>query len=460
MSTGVSDFIHRDHRFMGAEEMRGLFERLWPLPRSITGDGVRRSLDIIGEYVDLQRTEVPSGTACFDWTVPPEWNIRDAYVATLDGRRVIDFRANNLHVLGYSAPVDEIVDRETLLAHVYSRPDLPEAIPYRTSYYKERWGFCVAHKDRAALTEDRYRVVIDSTLAPGHLTLAEAFLPGEREEELLFTSYLCHPAMANNELSGPVALTALYQALAQRPTRKYGVRFLYAPETIGSITWLSMHHEALRRRVIGGLVLSMVGIDAPLHFKAGRDPDTLTNRILPDVLQATGRPHRLLPWDPLGGADLRQYSSLGINLPMGFLGRAIGGNYREYHTSLDTLDIISMDHMAETVATALDLVDSVEENGVHRNLYPWCEPQLGRRGLYPTLSGPLATDQVNRVKALLGYGDGATDLITIARHLGCTVMDLAPDRDALIRCDLLSPDLTRAEPTPSDPNTPDTGASS
>ncbi|MFN3199632.1 MAG: DUF4910 domain-containing protein [Bradymonadia bacterium] len=439
---------HRHHQFMGPEEMRGLFEQLWPICRSITGPGVRQSLDIIERYVDLKRTELPTGTPCFDWEIPREWQIRDAYVATLDGRRVIDFQQNNLHVLGYSVPVDEIVDLPTLMKHIYTLPNQPDAIPYRTSYYKERWGFCLEHRRLTELTEPQYRVVIDSTLEDGHLTLAEAFLPGETNEELLFTSYLCHPSMANNELSGPVALTALYQALAAQPRRKYGVRFLYAPETIGSIAFLSRHHEALKQKVVGGLVLSMVGIDAPLHYKLGRDPQSLTNRIMPELLEITERDRVILPWDPLGGADMRQYSSIGINLPMGFLGRAIGGNYAEYHTSLDTLDIIDLDRMAETVCAVLDLVDTIEENGVHRNLYPWCEPQLGRRGLYPTLSGPLATQQVNTVKALLGYGDGEHDLVTIAHGLGITVMDLVAERDALIRCELLSPNLL-------EPKTPD-----
>lgn len=451
MNTTARDTVpHRQHHIMGPKAMRALFERLWPITRSITGDGVRQSLDIVGEYVDLKRTEVPSGTPCFDWEIPPEWNIEDAYVATLDGRRVIDFKKNNLHVLNYSVPVNEVVDLPTLMGHLYTLPNMPDAIPYRTSYYKERWGFCLEHHRLTELTEPRYKVVIDSTLEPGHLTLAEAFLPGESDEELLFTSYLCHPSMANNELSGPVALTALYQALAAMPRRKYGVRFLYAPETIGSIAYLSAHHRRLKEKVIGGLVLSMVGIDAPLHFKKGRDADSLTNRVMPDMLRITDRENRILAWDPLGGADLRQYSTPGINLPMGFLGRAIGGNYAEYHTSADTLDIISMERMVETVAACLDFVDTVEENGVHTNLYPWCEPQLGRRGLYPTLSGPVATQQVNIAKALLGYGDGEHDLIHIAHTLDVTVMDLVEIRDALIECGLLSagPQPLRADYPP------------
>ena len=397
--------------------MYGWIRDLFPLCRSITGDGVRDTLRYLARLLpDLTLHEVPSGTACFDWTVPDEWNIRDAYVCNEAGEKVIDFRRHNLHVVGYSEPVDAMMDLDELQGHLHSLPDQPDAIPYVTSYYKRLWGFCLTENQRRTLTPQRYHVVIDATLAPGHMTWAECFLPGRSEETILLSTYICHPSMANNELSGPALQTAMGRWLAHRE-RRYSYRLLFVPETIGTIFYLSRHLSDLRRTVKAGFVLSCCGDDKDYSYLASRTGATLSDKALLHVL----RHHhpQFARYTFLDRAsDERQYQSPGVDLPIIPFARSLYRHYPEYHTSLDDLSMVSpegLQHSFETLALCLELL---EANRVYRNTC-LCEPKLDKRGLYPTTSIKNGYDDtVDIIINFLAYCDGATDLLDIAETIG------------------------------------------
>jgi aminopeptidase-like protein len=393
-----------------------LMRRLFPLCRSLTGSGVRATFDILEEEIPLQRTEIPSGTRVFDWIVPDEWNIRDAYIANADGVRVVDFRRSSLHVVSYSEPVRTTLPLEALRERLHTLPDQPDVVPYRTSYYDRTWGFCLSHRQLMELPPGDYEVVIDSTLEPGHLSYAELVIEGEGEGEVLVSTYVCHPSLANDNLSGIAVATMLARELLDRPLR-HTYRFLFAPGTIGPLAWLHQNRDRLDR-IEHGLTVSCIGDDGDFTYKRSRRGDATVDRAMEIVLRDSGAPHRVLPWEPWGG-DERQFCSPGFNLPMGCLMRTPHGEFAGYHTSADGLERIRPESLAEAVETCLELVDVLETNRSFRNLSPYGEPQLGRRGLYRSAGGAVETpDDERALLWVLNQSDGGATLLDIARESG------------------------------------------
>ena len=418
------------------EALHGLVQRLFPICRSITGDGVRRTLAILGEYLpDLQVHEVPTGTPAFDWTVPREWNVRDAWVKNQRGERVIDFQEHNLHLMSYSVPVHGWFTRTELNEHLHSLPAQPDLIPYRTSYYVDAWGFCLAHSQRLALSDELYEVCIDSTLAPGSLTYGELLLPGETDEEVLISSHICHPSLANDNLSGLAVATFLAQYLAQAP-RRYSYRFVFVPGTIGAITWLSRNFDAVER-VRHGLVLTLLGQNGPFTYKQSRRGTAAIDRAAAWVLGQAGVPHAVRPFSPYG-YDERQYCSPGFDLPVGCLSRTPFGEFPEYHTSADNLDFVS----PATLQASLELVQNIlavlDANRRYRNRSPYGEPQLGRRGLYNNVGGgPEGADWQMTLLWVLNLSDGQHSLLDIAERAGLPFGRVQQAATALAATDLL-----------------------
>jgi len=415
-----------------ADEVAAYFDRLWPLLRSITGEGVRRTHDILGELVPLERIEIPSGTRCFDWTVPKEWICRDAYVIGPDGRRLLDVRQNTLHLVNYSIAFRGVLSRAELDEHLYSLPEMPEAIPYVTSYYAPRWGFCLPHAMRTSLPEGRYEVVIDAEHVDGSLTLSQAVLPGKEPAEVLISTYTCHPSLANNELSGPLLAAFLYRRLAAIERRRLTYRFVWLPETIGSLAYLARYGEYFRRRLVAGYVASCVGDRGPLTYKRSRRGDGAADRAaLYALRRLAGDSLRVLEFEP-SGSDERQYCSPGFDLPVGVIARSIYGAYREYHTSLDNRNFISFDSLVESVDAYLAVLGALDANATYRRTAPCGEPQLGRHGLYPSLGGPTVRDEsLVALRWLLNLADGEHDLLAIAERSRVPLSALA---DATRRC--------------------------
>lgn len=413
-------------------EMFGWARELFPVCRSLTGDGVRRTLSRIAELLPgLVVREVPSGTTCFDWTVPDEWNIRDAYVLDESGRKVIDFQRHNLHVVGYSEPVDTILGLGELQEHLHSLPGQPTAVPYVTSYYKRNWGFCLAHRDRVLLKPGKYRAVIDSTLAPGHMTYGEFFLPGESEETILLSTYICHPSMANNELSGPVLAAAL-AGERRKKRRRFSYLVLFLPETIGAIYYLSRHLEELRARVVAGFVLSCAGDDRCYSYLPSRTGGTLADKVLLHVLQ--NRHPGFTRYTFLDRAsDERQYNAPGADLPVIPFARSLYRRYPEYHTSLDDLSVISPRGLQGSFDTLRACLDILEGNYRYRCVHP-CEPRLDRHGLYPSLSIKEGYGrEVDTLIDFLAYCDGAADLLDIAEKIGVPAEQCLPAAERAFR---------------------------
>ena len=417
--------------------MHALAAELFPICRSITGDGVRETLAILRRHIPLTVHEVPSGTQVFDWVVPPEWNIRDACVLDERGERVIDFRRSNLHVVGYSVPVDVTLSLGELQEHLHSLEEQPSAVPYVTSYYRERWGFCLSHEQRLALPEGTYRAVVDSTLQPGSLTYAELILPGATEDEVFLSTYICHPSMANNELSGPVVAAFLARWLASRP-RRYTYRIVLAPETIGALTYLSRHLDVLRERVVAGFNLTCLGDDRAYSYLPSRDGSTLADRAALKVLGDT-RPGFTAYSYLDRGSDERQYCSPGVDLPVASVMRSKYREYPEYHTSLDDLDLVTPAGLQGGFGVLRDCLELLEQNRVYRTT---ClgEPQLGRRGLYPSLGTKATHEAVAVTLDLLAYADGSRDLISISDTIGAPVARLYPLVETLVREGLLVAD--------------------
>lgn len=416
------------------EEMYRLLAELFPLCRSITGDGVRETLRTIQGQIPLRLVEVPTGTQVFDWTVPREWAIRDAHISDSNGKRIVDFRSNNLHVVGYSVPVDRTISLAELQNHLYSLETMPDAIPYVTSYYQERWGFCLTHRQRSGLPDGEYRVFIDSELKDGHLTYGELIIPGETDREIFLSTYVCHPSMANNELSGPVVATMLARWIMSRP-RRFTYRIVFLPETIGSLTYLSRDLDRMKENIVAGFNLTCIGDDRAYSFLPSRSGSTLADRAALNIL---GHKHPdFIRYSFLDrGSDERQYCSPGVDLPVVSVMRSKYREYPEYHTSLDNLDLVTPAGLQGGFSAVRDCLELLENNRVYRAT---ClgEPQLGRRGLFPTVGTRDSHSQVADMLNVLAYADGTKDLIDISNTIQAPVDRLYPIIDKLAAAGLL-----------------------
>lgn len=396
------------------EQLHDFVTELYPICRSITGNGLRETLRRIGQRIPLQIHEVPSGTQAFDWTVPREWNIRDAFIRNSKGEKIVDFQRSNLHVVNYSVPINAKLSLSELKRHLHALPDHPDWIPYRTSYYRETWGFCLSQRQLESLPEDEYEVFIDSTLTDGHLSYGEAVLPGETSQEILISCHTCHPSLCNDNLSGVAIATFLAQVLASQK-RRYTYRFLFVPGTIGSIVWLSRNPEAVSR-VKHGLVLACVGDPGAPSYKKSRRGNADIDRVVLHLLNRSGQPYSVRDFLPYG-YDERQYCSPGFNLPVGCLNRTQHGKFPEYHTSADNLDLVTPHALSDSLRLCLKIFETLEGNRTYRNLNPHCEPQLGKRGLYRELGG--YADAETRELALLwvlNLSDGSHSLLDIAER--------------------------------------------
>lgn len=418
--------------------MHDLATRLFPICRSITGDGVRQTLAILGEHLPgLAVNEVPTGTPAFDWLVPDEWNIRGAWIEGPDGERIVDFADSNLHVVGYSEPVDRTLTLQELQEHLHSDPDFPDAIPYVTSYYRRSWGFCLTHRQREALEEGTYRVVIDSTLQAGHLTYAELVLPGETADEVFLSTYVCHPSLGNNELSGPVVMTALARWLGEQP-RRFTYRIVFVPESIGALVYTSRNLGHLRSRVIAGFNLTCIGDDGDYSYLASRLGGTPIDRIARRVVRSTPRP---VMYTYLSrGSDERTYCAPGVDLPLISLMRTKYGAYPGYHTSLDDLTLITPTGLQGGLDLVRDCITELEESRYFVTTV--CgEPQLGRRGLYHAVHARTVADEVLLRTHVLAYCDG--------QHSVRDIAELCETDDETIQAlmdELLDHDLVRETP--------------
>jgi len=421
------------------DDMHRWARELFPICRSITGNGVRDTLEYLqGLMPDLTVHEVPSGARAFDWTVPDEWNIRDGFVADSSGERVIDFQDSNLHVMGYSEPVDLELTLDELDPHLFSIPDQPDAIPYVTSYYQRRWGFCLSQERRDALKPGAYRAVIDSTLEPGSLTYGELIMPGAQEKEILLSTYVCHPSMANNELSGPVVTAALARWIASQKNRRYTYRLIFIPETIGAIVYLSRNLDVLKKNMVAGYVVTCVGDDRTYSLMPSRLGNTLADRVARRVLDDHAPEYTEYSFLDRG-SDERQFCSPGIDLPVASIMRSKYGTYPEYHTSLDDLSLISPAGLTGSFDTLRACLITLEGHHTYRatNL---CEPQLGRHGLYPTISRRRELSEIKDVRDtmhILAYADGDHDILALAERLDIDIENCRRLVDRLLEVGLL-----------------------
>ena len=409
------------------QKLFALIERLYPICRSKTGNGVRETLRIVNEFAGLDVHEVPSGSAAYDWTVPKEWNVNDAWVRDSHGRRVIDFQKSNLHLLGYSVPVHRTMPLAELRRHLVSLPDRPDWIPFRDTFYREDWGFALRHKDLENLEDGEYEVCVDASLKEGHLTYGEAFLPGATSDEILISAHTCHPSLCNDNLSG-ISIAALLAQHLRGMQRRYSYRILFLPGTIGSIVWLSRNEDKISR-IKHGLVLACIGDPGDFTYVQSRRGNALVDRAFAHVLGQSGRRHTMKPFAP-EGYDQRQYCSPGFNLPVGSLMRTPFGAYPEYHTSADDLSFVRPDALAESYAMLLSGLHVLENDGRYLNLSPKCEPHLGRRGLY----GKAAE---LGLWWLLNLSDGEHGLLDIAERSGTSFETLKNGADALEQAGLL-----------------------
>lgn len=393
-------------------DLHGLIAELFPINRSLTGEGVRQTLSIIAHQIDLEIYEVPSGTAALDWEVPMEWNIRGAKIETLDGECIVDFGNNNLHVVGYSKPVSGVVSRSELAQHVHTLPDQPDLIPYRTGYYADDWGFCLPHNLWLKMNHRHYRVEVDSELAPGSMTYGEFFVPGETQREVLITCHVCHPSLANDNLSGIAIATAL--AMRQSSLQgRLGYRFLFLPATIGAVTWLARNQQMLER-IDHGLVLTCLGDSSAFHYKRSRKGAPI-DQAVEHVLRHSGEPYELIPFNPYG-YDERQFCSPGFDLPVGCLMRGVHGTFPEYHTSADNLNFVKPEALDRSYWILEALLDLLDRNSVYERIDGRGEPQLGRRGLYRAISGQREAGGITQMDLLwlLNLADGKHSLLDMA----------------------------------------------
>lgn len=398
------------------QQMYDLIRELYPICRSITGRGFRESLRIIGRQIPLEVTEVPTGAKVLDWEVPKEWDILDAYVKDPSGRKIIDFQQSTLHVVSYSAPIRRTMPLSELKQHLFSLPDRPDWIPYRTSYYKEDWGFCVSHRVLESLQEGQYEVCVDSTLRPGSLCFAECRMRGQTDDEILISCHCCHPSLCNDNLSGMALCACLAQEL-QNANSRYSYRFLFVPGTIGSIAWLALN-ETQTARVKHGLVVACVGDAGRMTYKRSRQGNAEIDRAVTHVLRCHGCEYDVMDFSPYG-YDERQYCSPGFNLPVGSLTRTPHGRYPEYHTSADNLNFVSPESLADSYAVYREVFRTLEHNYRYRNTHPKGEPQLGRRGLYESVGGRKELKlSESALLWTLNLSDGAWSLLDIAERAG------------------------------------------
>ena len=412
-----------------------LIVELYPICRSITGDGVRQTLRLLQKRMPLEIFEVPSGTSVFDWTVPLEWNVSDAYIKNREGVRVVDFKSNNLHLMSYSTPLQKRLNLDDLKPHLFTLPDYPDWIPYRTSYYQKNWGFCLSHNDLIRLADEEYDVMIDATLQPGSLTYGESYLPGETSDEILISCHTCHPSLCNDNLSGIAVAVMLAQAIAQHQ-RRYSYRFLFIPGTIGSITWLA-RNEQIVSRIKHGIVLTGVGDAGGITYKRSRQGDAEIDRAVAHVLKHSKDAHTIIDFFPYG-YDERQYCSPAFNLPVGCFMRTPHGKYPEYHSSADNLDFIKPDSLSQSYARCVEVFDLLEGNRTFMNQNPKCEPQLGRRGLYRSIAGQ-QDKQMQELALLwvLNWSDGHHSLLDIADRADVSFHNVRSAAKALLEVGLL-----------------------
>ena len=420
------------------QRMYSLCKDIFPICRSITGEGVRETLSVLQNSICLSKDiafrikAIPSGTNVFDWTVPKEWKIKEAYIEDSSGNHIIDFKNNNLHVLGYSIPVDEWVDLEELKKHIYTQPDQPDVIPYVTSYYRERYGFCMSEKKKESLKPGRYHMVIDSSLFDGNMNYAEVVIPGSTDKEVFFSTYICHPSMANNECSGPVLAAELINYLCKKESRKYTYRFVFIPETIGSISYLSIDDNLkhLQQKMIAGFNLSCVGDNNDYSIVESIYGNTLSDRVLKNILKFHTNGEYSDYSFLCRGSDERQYNAPGINLPVVCFCRSKFGEYPEYHTSADDMSFVSPEGFQGSYDVMVKAIEALEYNSFYR-VSVLGEPQLGKRGLYPTLSQKGNYDEVLPMKNLIAYSDGNNDLIEISNIIDVPIDRLIPIIDKL-----------------------------
>jgi aminopeptidase-like protein len=430
----LREFDKQDLATIG-RELHAFAATMFPICRSITGNGIRQTLEIIKQRTPLQTFEVPSETPVFDWTVPKEWNIQDAYIRIPGGKRVVDFKQNNLHVLNYSTPVRATMSLRDLKPHLFSLPDHPEWIPYRTSYYEPKWGFCLSHKQFLALEDRAYEVCIDSTLEEGHLTYGECYLPGHSSDEVLISCHACHPSLANDNLSG-IAVAIFLADLLSRKVLRYSYRFVFVPGTIGAITWLARNRETVGH-IRHGLVLTGIGDRGGFHYKKSRRGDAEIDQAAAHVLKHSGETSEVLEFSPYG-YDERQYCSPGFNLAVGCLMRSVWGTFPEYHTSADNLDFIDAMALAKSLRVCTAMVDVLENNRRYRNLSPYCEPQLGKRNLYRSTGGESIGAEINARLWVLNFSDGQHSLLDIAERSGIPFTAINDAAELLHQSSLLS----------------------
>lgn len=411
-----------------------LVEKLYPICRSITGDGVRETLSVINNNIPIQIYEVPTGTKVFDWTIPDEWNITEAFIEDLDGNRIIDFNNSNLHVVNYSSPIDQIISFEELKPHLHTLPEHPDWIPYRTTYYTENWGFCLSHNDLQKMNKKKYRILINSNFKKGSLTYGEYFKQGEINDEVLISTHICHPSMCNDNLSGIAVAAELGKYLSNITTR-YSYRIIFIPATIGSITWLAKNEDKLHQ-IKYGIVAALLGDKGIFNYKKSRNGNSKIDKIVEYVLSKGNYEYNLHNFTPYG-YDERQFCSPGINLPMGTLMRTPNKQFAEYHTSADNLSFISGESLKESLNLFKDIVNLIENNQKYINLFPKGEPQLGRRGIYNSIAGNISEIEY-ALLWILNYSDGQHDLIDISVLSEIDILTLGKAANLLLNNKLIT----------------------
>ncbi len=418
-----------------SHQMYQLISDLYPICRSITGDGIRKTLHLVQKHIPLTINEIKSGTQVFDWTIPKEWNIRDAYIKNSQGEKIVDFQKSNLHVVNYSIPIHQKISLAELKTHLFTLPDRPDWVPYRTSYYKESWGFCLSHNQLLQLQDEEYEVFIDSSLEDGYLTYGEHYIPGEKEQEVLISCHACHPSLANDNLSGIALSTFLAEYLSQL-SLSYSYRFIFIPGTIGSIAWLALNEDNVDK-IKHGLVVTCVGDSGKSHYKRSRQGDAEIDRAVMHVLQDSGQDYEIMDFSPYG-YDERQFCSPGFNLPVGCFMRSPHGTYSQYHTSADNLNLVQPQFLADSLSKILSVVEILENNNKYLNQNPKCEPQLGKRGLYSAIGGQTDTKKQELAMLwVLNFSDGNHSLLEISEKSGLDFDLIKKTADTLLQFNLL-----------------------